>query len=109
MSAIFLLFSGSFGSSDNTSELAWIIKYLSFGRYGFEGTALATYSFQREKLVCYESYCHFRNPSVILKELGIPNDNYELDIVALVLTFLVLRIFGYISLSLKIRSSKIQS
>lgn len=45
--------------------LRWIT-YLSYIRYGFEATALATYGFEREKLKCLQTYCHFKSPSTTL-------------------------------------------
>jgi len=57
MSVPFLLFSGFFVSFDAIPIYLRWITYLSYIRYGFEGTALATYSFGREKLKCHQ-VCH---------------------------------------------------
>lgn len=106
MSVPFLLFSGFFVSFDAIPIYLRWITYLSYIRYGFEGTALATYSFGREKLKCHQTYCHFRSPETTLQELDMVDASFTLDIVALVVIFLFLRICAYIFLSWKLRASR---
>lgn len=106
MSVPFLLFSGFFVSFDAIPIYLRWITYLSYIRYGFEGTALATYSFGREKLKCHQDYCHFRSPETTLQELDMTDASFTLDIVALVVIFIILRVSAYIFLSWKLRSAR---
>lgn len=106
MSVPFLLFSGFFVSFDAIPIYLRWITYLSYIRYGFEGTALATYSFGREKLKCFQVYCHFKAPETTLEELDMLNSDFTLDIVALVAIFLVLRIAAFIFLKWKLSSQR---
>ncbi|KAG4079373.1 hypothetical protein HA402_008065 [Bradysia odoriphaga] len=106
MSVPFLLFSGFFVSFDAIPIYLRWITYLSYIRYGFEGTALATYSFGREKLKCHQVYCHFKSPETTLEELDMLDANFTLDIVALIVIFVVLRVAAYLFLSWKLRSSR---
>lgn len=106
MSVPFLLFSGFFVSFDAIPIYLRWITYLSYIRYGFEGTALATYSFGRDKLKCHQVYCHFKSPITTLEELDMLDANFTLDIVALVVIFVVLRVAAYLFLSWKLRSSR---
>lgn len=106
MSVPFLLFSGFFVSFDAIPVYLRWITYLSYIRYGFEGTALATYGFGREKLKCYQTYCHFKSPMTTLEELDMVNANYTLDIVALIVIFFVLRISAYLFLRWKLKTTR---
>ncbi|BFF96117.1 ATP-binding cassette sub-family G member 4 [Drosophila madeirensis] len=104
MSVPFLLFSGFFVSFDAIPVYLRWITYLSYIRYGFEGTALATYGYEREKLRCFQTYCHFKSPITTLEELDMVNANFTLDIVALVVIFVVLRVSAYLFLRWKLKT-----
>ncbi|CAK9821104.1 ATP-binding cassette sub-family G member 1 [Anthophora plagiata] len=106
MSVPFLLFSGFFVSFDAIPVYLRWITYLSYIRYGFEGTALATYSFGREKLKCFQVYCHFKNPETTLEELDMLDADFTLDILALLLIFLILRIAAYLFLRWKLKTAR---
>uniref|UniRef100_A0A1A9W0H8 ABC transporter domain-containing protein n=1 Tax=Glossina brevipalpis TaxID=37001 RepID=A0A1A9W0H8_9MUSC len=106
MSVPFLLFSGFFVSFDAIPKYLRWITYVSYIRYGFEGTALATYGYNREKLKCHETYCHFKSPTTTLEELDMLNSDFTIDIVALVIIFFVLRITAYLFLKWKLKSAR---
>ncbi|XP_005176223.1 ATP-binding cassette sub-family G member 1 [Musca domestica] len=106
MSVPFLLFSGFFVSFDAIPVYLRWITYLSYIRYGFEGTALATYGFGREKLKCFQTYCHFKSPMTTLEELDMVDASYTLDIVALVVIFVVLRLSAYLFLKWKLKTAR---
>lgn len=106
MSVPFLLFSGFFVSFDAIPIYLRWITYLSYIRYGFEGTALATYGFDRPKLQCFVSYCHFKAPTTTLEELDMINSSYTVDIVALVAIFFILRIAAFLFLKFKLKANR---
>lgn len=106
MSVPFLLFSGFFVSFDAIPIYLRWITYLSYIRYGFEGTALATYGFDRAKLQCFVSYCHFKSPQITLEELDMVNSSYLVDAVALVAIFFVLRVAAYLFLKWKLKTNR---
>ncbi|CAG9785419.1 unnamed protein product [Diatraea saccharalis] len=106
MSVPFLLFSGFFVSFNAIPKYLRWITYLSYIRYGFEGTALATYSFNRPKLQCHQVYCHFKNPETTLEELDMQDADFGLDIAALCLIFVVLRISAFLFLRWKLKATR---
>ncbi|EFN71088.1 ATP-binding cassette sub-family G member 1 [Camponotus floridanus] len=106
MSVPFLLFSGFFVSFDAIPIYLRWITYLSYIRYGFEGTALTIYGYGREKLKCFQVYCHFKNPEMTLEELDMLDADFTLDILALLLIFVVLRIAAYFFLRWKIKNAR---
>ncbi|XP_077269350.1 ATP-binding cassette sub-family G member 4 isoform X1 [Temnothorax americanus] len=106
MSVPFLLFSGFFVSFDAIPVYLRWITYLSYIRYGFEGTALTIYGYGRQKLKCFQVYCHFKNPETTLEELDMLDADFTLDILALLLIFVVLRIAAYLFLRWKIKTAR---
>lgn len=106
MSVPFLLFSGFFVSFDAIPIYLRWITYLSYIRYGFEGTALATYGFDRSKLQCFISYCHFKSPLTTLQELDMDKSSYAVDAAALVAIFFFLRIAAYLFLKWKLKTNR---
>ncbi|NP_001266398.1 ATP-binding cassette sub-family G member 1 isoform X2 [Bombyx mandarina] len=106
MSVPFLLFSGFFVSFNAIPVYLRWITYLSYIRYGFEGTALATYSFNRTKLQCHAPYCHFKYPQTTLEDLDMEDADFALDIAALCLIFVLLRIFAFLFLRWKLKSTR---
>lgn len=106
MSVPFLLFSGFFVSFDAIPIYLRWITYLSYIRYGFEGTALATYGYGREKLKCRQVYCHFKDPKTTLEELDMELAEYPVDIIALVAIFILLRVSAFLFLRWKLLSNR---
>lgn len=106
MSVPFLLFSGFFVSFDAIPIYLRWITYLSYIRYGFEATALATYGFEREKLKCFQTYCHFKSPTTTLEELDMLESDIKLDIIALIAIFVILRIAAFMFLRWKLKKQR---
>ncbi|KAI2474082.1 ATP-binding cassette subfamily G member 4 [Diabrotica virgifera virgifera] len=105
MSVPFLLFSGFFVSFDAIPIYLRWITYLSYIRYGFEGTALATYGYNRPNLDCFAQYCHFKKALTTLEELDMDKSSYWFDILALVVIFFFLRVSAYLFLKWKLKSN----
>lgn len=98
-----LLFSGFFVTFDTIpSYLRWI-SYIAYVRYGFEGTLLAIYGFDRPKLHCPEPYCHYKSPIKFLEEFDVQDGIFWVDVLALAVFFVILRVAAFFVLKWKLR------
>lgn len=75
-------------------------------RYAFEGILQAIYDGNREKLQCYEIYCHLRSPKKILEEMDMPTISYYTIILSLCLWISCLQIITYLILKWKTHKAK---
>ncbi|XP_057380707.1 ATP-binding cassette sub-family G member 1-like [Daphnia carinata] len=99
---IFLL-SGFFVTFDAIpSPLRWLT-YFSFARYGFEGSMLSIYAYDRAPLACSDSYCHFRFPQKFLEQFDLTQSSYSWSIVGLMVNYILVRMAGYLALLFKLR------
>lgn len=104
LAAPMLLFAGFvIPFADMPSYLGWF-SYITYIRYGLEGLTVAIYGYGRETLGCIKKYCHFRYPLKILKEIGMENSKYWIDILALICILCSLRILAYWCLRRKINN-----
>jgi len=101
-----LLFSGFFLTLNNIPVYMQWLSYVAYVRYGFEGTMMAIYGFEREKLVCSQAYCHFKYPHKFLEELALQHAVYWIDILVLFGFFVFLRVMGYFVLKLKLKMDR---
>ncbi|XP_022912479.1 ATP-binding cassette sub-family G member 4-like [Onthophagus taurus] len=103
-----VLFSGFFAKlGDIPPYLSWL-SYVTYVRYSFEGTMIAIYGLDREKLECNEMYCHFKYPKKFLGEMAMNDDlnTYLIDLAALAGFFVIVRVFAYFSLRVKIFTNR---
>ena len=99
----FLLFSGFFINLTAIPPYMSWIAYISFMRYGFEGSMLSIYGYDRAPLECSQAYCHFRYAQKFLEQFDIGQSSYYWSVIALLICFLVIRIAGYFVLRFKLR------
>ncbi|XP_037958716.1 ATP-binding cassette sub-family G member 1-like [Teleopsis dalmanni] len=97
-----ILFSGFFVNFDTIPGYLQWVTYVSYVRYGFEGAMVSIYGMDRAKLQCSEMYCHFRSPKKFLEEMSMDTAVYWVDAVALIGTFIALRIIAYFVLRWKL-------
>ena len=99
----FLLFSGFFVNLNAIPLYMRWVAYVSFMRYGFEGSMLAVYGFDREPMDCPEPYCHFRYADKFLKHFDLSDSEFHWPIIAMLICFVAIRVAGYFVLRFRMR------
>ncbi|XP_046451696.1 ATP-binding cassette sub-family G member 1-like isoform X1 [Daphnia pulex] len=100
-----LIFAGFFIKlSDVPPYLNWMT-YVSFFRYGFEGSMLAIY-YGRPPIDCFQPYCYFRSPNKLLEQFDMDQGSYLFCIAGLLFYFVVMRFAGYFFLRSKMKSMR---
>ncbi|XP_046639058.1 ATP-binding cassette sub-family G member 1-like [Daphnia pulicaria] len=99
----FLLFSGFFVNLNSIPPyMSWIAD-VSFFRYAFQGSMVATYGFDRPPLTCSQAYCHFRYAQKFLEQFDLGQSSYYMSVVGLLIFFILIRVAGYVVLRFKLR------
>ncbi|KAK9293493.1 hypothetical protein QLX08_011583 [Tetragonisca angustula] len=85
-----------------------LIMYSSYIRYGLEGLTTSLYGYNREMLYCpiEEMYCPFRSPREILLMMQMEHVTFWVDIVALIIILICLRILFYYLLRQRLTPNK---
>ncbi|XP_076296280.1 ATP-binding cassette sub-family G member 1 isoform X1 [Lasioglossum baleicum] len=85
-----------------------LIMYLSYIRYGLEGLITVLYGYNRGKLYCppSEIFCEFQMPKQILLTMQMEHVVVWVDIVALVIILVVLKILTYYLLRQRLRPNR---
>lgn len=100
-----LLFAGFFVTYSSIPVYLRVLYYASYARYGFEGTLLALYGFDREPLKC-SALCLYQFPGDFLEQMDMRGAQYWLDVVILAAFFVLLRTFAYFVLRWKLKSER---
>lgn len=80
------------------------MSYLSYLRFGLEGLVGAVYGLDRGTMECPAPYCHYRHPKKLLNEVGVSADQFDNDVIILVLFVFLLRICAFWMLKHKLIS-----
>ncbi|GLH14789.1 Protein white [Gryllus bimaculatus] len=101
-----ILFSGFFVNFSALPTYMQWLPYISYVRYGFEGTMISIYGHGRGKLKCSEAYCHFKNPKKFLEEMDMGKSEYWIDAAALIGFFVLIRFVTYWVFRWKLHSKR---
>ncbi|RZC34545.1 ABC2 membrane domain containing protein [Asbolus verrucosus] len=90
------------------SKVMYMLTYISFLSYSYEGLVQAVYGFSRGSIPCPEDveYCHFTVPELILRELGMTNNTYWIDVAFLMSNILLLRLVAFCTLKRRLRTGQ---
>ncbi|KAH8318978.1 hypothetical protein KR067_001255 [Drosophila pandora] len=99
----FLQFSGFFlMEKDAPVYMRWMFD-ISFLKYSLEGSMMAIFGYDRERLDCNDMYCHLTRPTFILKYLDMERGSYIKAFVFLFCIFIMLRILAFYIMSFRLR------
>ncbi|XP_024944674.1 ATP-binding cassette sub-family G member 4 isoform X2 [Cephus cinctus] len=90
---------------DLPSYLKWGT-YISYLRYGLEGYVGAIYGYNRTTLPCNQIYCHYKVPSMLLREIAMSGDQFWNDVIALSVILLITRCCAYLLLRWKLMATR---
>ncbi|XP_046639073.1 ATP-binding cassette sub-family G member 1-like isoform X3 [Daphnia pulicaria] len=100
-----LIFAGFFIKLSAVPPYLNWLTYVSFFRYGFEGSMLAIY-YERPPIDCFQPYCYFRSPNKLLQEFDMDQGSYLFCIAGLLFYFVAMRFAGYFLLRFKLKSMR---
>lgn len=89
-----------FGYAQELNYFVKMIMQFSFVRYSLVGLMTALYN-NRDKIECSDIYCHYNDPHVFLKDMGMLG-NYRVQITALIIFLILYKCFVYTLLRYKL-------
>lgn len=98
----FVLFSNFFIHMKDSEKMFHILFDLSFIKYAFDGSMLSIFGFNRGKLKCDATYCHFRWPEKFLNFLQV-SDNYHSILIKLLIFTFVFRIIAFTIMYIRLK------
>lgn len=93
-----LAFSGFIVLFNHMPRIMYYISYVSYLKYSLHAIVLAIYDYNREKLFCPITYCHYNTPGKILSELSMTDRDFWVDIAVLMSNYVIFKIAGYCTL-----------
>ncbi|XP_058807743.1 ATP-binding cassette sub-family G member 1-like [Phymastichus coffea] len=106
-----LVFAGFLVLFNHMPRFMYWLTYTSYLRYALEAMVQAIYGFNRPNLPCPVdddmtdmTYCQFRMPKAIIKELAMTDVDYWFNFTILFVHFVVLRFVAYATLKRKLSS-----
>lgn len=74
-----------------------VLMSASYLRYGLSGFSLALYQ-NRQTMECSEDFCLYSDPKLILRDVGMMNDSYIIQVIALLVFTTIHRMLAYFAL-----------
>ncbi|XP_028133293.2 ATP-binding cassette sub-family G member 4 [Diabrotica virgifera virgifera] len=100
-----MMFSGFGVRLRDLPTIMYYGSFTSYLRYGLEGVVQAVYGMDRGILQCPEDkFCFYKYPKTFLEIVDVRSDQFDNDIIALLLFLFVLRIAAYVVLRYKLAS-----
>ncbi|XP_058168547.1 uncharacterized protein LOC131283007 [Anopheles ziemanni] len=91
----FLIFSGFFIHLNDAHPVMHWLFHISFLKYALQGAAMAIFGYDRPRMDCDETYCHYVLPKKFLKEVDMLNADFVEAVIALSVIFFVFRVSAF--------------
>uniref|UniRef100_A0A182U2S1 ABC-2 type transporter transmembrane domain-containing protein n=1 Tax=Anopheles melas TaxID=34690 RepID=A0A182U2S1_9DIPT len=91
----FLIFSGFFIHLTDAHPIMHWLFHISFLKYALQGAAMAIFGYDRPRMDCDETYCHFVLPKKFLKEVDMLDADFVEAVIALGVIFFVFRVSAF--------------
>lgn len=100
----FLIFSGFFiHLTDAHPWMQWLF-HISFLKYALQGATVAIFGYDRPKLDCDETYCHFVLPKKFLQEIDMLRADFVEAVIALLVIFFVFRVAAFYVMQYRLKN-----
>uniref|UniRef100_A0A0U9HZ98 Putative ABCG protein n=1 Tax=Chrysomela populi TaxID=154003 RepID=A0A0U9HZ98_CHRPP len=80
-----------------------VLMSTSYMRYGLVGVTSVIFN-KRSPLECDDFYCHYRNPELLMAEMGMPDSNPQHQFYCLLIPLVVFRLLSYLALRYRMTS-----
>ncbi|EDS38493.1 abc transporter [Culex quinquefasciatus] len=100
----FLIFSGFFIHLNDAHPLMHWLFHVSFLKYALQGATVAIFGYDRPKLDCDETYCHFVLPKKFLQEIDMVRADFVEAVIALLVIFFVFRVAAFYVMQYRLRN-----
>lgn len=87
------------GSGPVQEPIMQFLMCISYLRYGLVGFTTSIYGSQRSELSCSdEIYCHYKEPELLIRDLGMEGDTFKTQLFGLCVCIFVFRGLAYLFL-----------
>ncbi|KAG8326265.1 hypothetical protein J6590_046532 [Homalodisca vitripennis] len=102
-----LLLSGFFVTMKDLYAPFQVLAEFSYFKFAFEAACQSVFGYDRPKLACSQPYCHYKQLSKFLHDIGMSDFTFWHNIVCLATWIFVMQLFLYILLRWRVSQAKV--
>ncbi|XP_023019227.1 ATP-binding cassette subfamily G member 4 [Leptinotarsa decemlineata] len=91
------------GYKDDVEYFMKVLMSMSYLRYGVVGITASFFN-EREPLECDELYCHYRDPKILMADMGMANSKVENQLFFTLIMMIIFRVIAYVALKYRMTS-----
>ncbi|XP_076254406.1 ATP-binding cassette sub-family G member 1-like isoform X6 [Rhynchophorus ferrugineus] len=107
LTAVNVCLAGFLCTYPHMNKIMYFVSNFLYMSFCLESIIQAIYGYNRENLICpeEETYCMYKSPKELLREVGMENVSYWVDVGWLMLNLLLFRALGFLALKYKLRNA----